>query len=244
MSDPLDIPHQIALAMNAKEELVATIRVESCRVDRCPACRTGTVGRTVSLLCGCLVCDSSCARAHLTDLLTEALRQLSEQRHPCPCGKDTASIKWARCYSCRQQEAEERERMAEERDVAIRKGAAERAMLDEILALPDVEAPSGDGSENVASAVANALEALREERDAAIRERDRARKVSEQYECDFTAAKYEFGVTLTAERERAENAEAVLRECERFIAEHSTTWRSGRRLRDAMLARIREALPK
>ena len=67
------------------------------------------------------------------------------------------------------------DQLREERDSAIRKGAAERAMLDEILALPDIEAPAGDGSENVASVVASALEALREERDAAIRERDLAR---------------------------------------------------------------------
>lgn len=49
-----------------------------------------------------------------------------------------------------------------ERDAAREDNARVRAMLDEILALSDIETPSRDGSENVATAVGDALTALRE----------------------------------------------------------------------------------
>ena len=47
-----------------------------------------------------------------------AIRQVEEQRHPCLCGKDTASIKWARCYSCRQEESEALDAAIREMDEA------------------------------------------------------------------------------------------------------------------------------
>lgn len=54
------------------------------------------------------VCVASrCARAARFRAIESALEQAAtSQRVPCSCGKDDASVKWARCYSCRQKETE------------------------------------------------------------------------------------------------------------------------------------------
>ena len=272
-----------------------TIRIPSCRQDgRCPECGKALCNwDDKTCPCGCLCCWY-CVNGHLLRLLTEALRQrdlqadnLAELRVKHQQKRDGPHIMVHRQLW---------EQMKEERDAAIRKGAAERAMLDEILALPDIEAPAGDGSENVASVVASALEALREERDAAIRERDLARAhdtqpypTSEAYErvcaaleatkrsLEQTRAAMEAGDACTVcagtgkavsgkpcicgghggignqiigltrevqrERERADRAEALLREIQPMVVQAVLDpYPVVRERASALLAKIREVL--
>lgn len=42
--------------------------------------------------------------------LERAKSQIAEGRIDCACGKDTASVKWAQCYNCRQKPYDELER--------------------------------------------------------------------------------------------------------------------------------------
>lgn len=230
-----------------------TIQIPSCRGDeRCPVCHHLAIDDLRRLACGCCT-HAYCAGQHQALLLTEAIqqrdaiqqgissevamlredvarlrataalrveerddairdlasargvindlresldrqeeeiaaltRERDEQRHPCPCGKDTASIRWARCYSCRQQESERAERAEEERD-------------------------------------------------AAIRERDQERR-------ERTVLVIQWQGAAAKAVERAERAEALLRECAEYAAKYGSTWRSTYRFRDALLAKIREHL--
>jgi hypothetical protein len=95
--------------------------------------------------------------------------------------------------------------------VLVAERDALRAMMSEILALEDVETPSKDGSENVASVVGDALEHLRRERDEAQGRlaalyQDAAERiaalVAEQIENRHSNAEWQIPITLASERRR------------------------------------------
>lgn len=140
-----------------------------------------------------------------------AIRQVEEQRHPCPCGKDTASIKWARCYSCRQTETDENERLREEHAAAIR----ERQALDLCTGCAGTGKPvsgkpcicGGHGG------IGNQIIGLTRE---AFAERERAEKAEATVARQAQRIQQQ-EVAWSASQARAEKAEALLLECREAV---------------------------
>lgn len=154
------------------------------------------------------------AEAWLADL-TRAQREADRNaQQPAQLGAG-AEIAGREGRGCQPETIEAQEGSGAARACACACPTAERAMLDEILALPDIEAPTGDGTENVASVVASALESLREDRDAATARADRAEALLAEARAEHRDISQRY-IEASSARIRAE---ALLREGAATLAE-------------------------
>ena len=227
-----------------------TIKLPSCRQDgRCPVCEAAgwitnspTKGRVSvwrGIPCGCTICSGyACVTEHTRDLLTEALKSLRclyRANHPTKIGAITAC-----CVLDAGHDEPHKfiEVVEEERDAAIRENVAadqrgwERAISAVRFALADY--PHA-GLDSEIGAQVERIVAKKTE--SAIRERDEARATLAEEREAMASISAELVRAQVEAGERADRAEALLRECILDMGRSATCYL---RQREALLAKIRE----